>query len=608
MLESFIGELTYKRLSPEEMEKRQILGRLVGPIADTKKETRNGRAYSKELWENAINDDIFQEKLNNKCIFAELGHPAADRIEGQEVLMKEACAALAETPKVGKDGKLYGVWDILNTPNGKILKTLCDYGTKIGISSRGEGDVTEDYDGKESVDPDTYSLETFDMVLLPAVKDARLNYVTEALDKKKYNKTLRQRLSEELSKADIDDKTIMEETLNKLEINLEEKLVQPSEEDLKPVEDFLQNDLGFEIEDKGETWTGRVHYQLRKELDHPVAREDLKPIADELYDFTEQSRYTYEIPMTFNMGVHIDGDNIISLAVDVDKKHIDEELKEPETVEENCEDKEEVQDEIKEEVVDNQSNVLNELQETLKDNSSLKASIAEVQNKLAVSDAKVESLEEELQKYKNLASRLGTKAKELKEKSSEVEKLKTDLTESQKTIKSLKVSGLKSTTVLNENISKLKKSAETDRQNLNEQLDTANKEINSLKEELETTKNSLSEKEEELNNKIDKYSKLVESYKKVANSTMRRYIESKATMYGLSFNDIRERLPESYTADDVDKICESMRSYSINMNRLPVGVKPRLRFTESKKDALRVDNLNPADEIDDELIELAKLG
>ena len=50
------------------------------------------------------------------------------------------------------------------------------------------------------------------------------------------------------------------------------------------------------------------------------------------------------------------------------------------------------------------------------------------------------------------------------------------------------------------------------------------------------------------------------------------------------------------------------RSYSVNMNRLPIGVKPRLRFSESKKDALRVDNLNPADEIDDELIELAKLG
>ena len=332
MLESFVGELTYKKLSPEEMEKRQILGRLVGPIADTKKETRNGRAYSKDLWENAISDDIFQEKLNNKCIFAELGHPASERVEGQEVLMKEACAALAETPKIGKDGKLYGVWDILNTPNGKILKTLCDYGTKIGISSRGEGDVIDDYDGKEAVDPDTYSLETFDMVLLPAVKDARLNYVTEALDKKKYNKTLRQKLCEELDKADISDKTIMEETLNKLDITLEEKFVKPSEEDLVEIKDLLLNKLGFEIEDEGETWTGRIHYQLRKQLDHDVTREDLKPIADELYDFSTKSRYTYEMPMTFNMGVHRDGNDIISLAVDVDKKHVDESLDESRAV------------------------------------------------------------------------------------------------------------------------------------------------------------------------------------------------------------------------------------------------------------------------------------
>ena len=50
---------------------------------------------------------------------------------------------------IDDDGYIRGVWDILNTPNGKILNTLCKYGTKIGISSRANGNVEEDYDGNQ---------------------------------------------------------------------------------------------------------------------------------------------------------------------------------------------------------------------------------------------------------------------------------------------------------------------------------------------------------------------------------------------------------------------------------------------------------------------------
>lgn len=49
MLESFANTFEYKRLSAEEQDKRGILGRLVGVIADSKNPTRNGRQYSKEL-------------------------------------------------------------------------------------------------------------------------------------------------------------------------------------------------------------------------------------------------------------------------------------------------------------------------------------------------------------------------------------------------------------------------------------------------------------------------------------------------------------------------------------------------------------------------------
>lgn len=212
MLESFNSDkFEYKRLSPEEQEKRGILGRLVGVIADTTNATRNGRKYGLDLWKKVFDDPIMKEKIANRCVFSELGHPE-DRAE---IDMEKVCACLAEQPKVGKDGKLYGVFDILNTTNGKILKTLCDYGTTVGISSRGTGDLYTDEDGNEAVDPDTYECECFDIVLIPAVETARLQYVTES-----YNgKTLKQSLKEQYDKANEEDKKVMKETLEKLELD-----------------------------------------------------------------------------------------------------------------------------------------------------------------------------------------------------------------------------------------------------------------------------------------------------------------------------------------------------------------------------------------------------
>ena len=155
MLESFNNKFEYTKLTEEEQQKRGILGRLTGIIADTKNATRNGRKYSKELWEKVFENPIMQEKINNRCCFGELGHPS-DR---EEIDMEKIAVCLAETPKEGKDGNLYGVFDILSTPNGRILKSLCDYGCTVGVSSRGTGDLYTDEDGNEAVDPDTYDCE-----------------------------------------------------------------------------------------------------------------------------------------------------------------------------------------------------------------------------------------------------------------------------------------------------------------------------------------------------------------------------------------------------------------------------------------------------------------
>ena len=194
--------------------KKGVLGTLEGPCADTISATRNGRKYSEELWEKAFNDPIVEEYFENGGIFGELGHPA-DRSETD---LEKIAICMPEKPSKGPDGKLYGRWDILDTPNGRILKCLCDYGYKIGISSRGDGEVNEDYNGEEVVDPDSYELNAFDAVLLPAVKEARLTPVGEALSS---NKALKVALTESFRKATADDKKIMKESLDRLHIDID---------------------------------------------------------------------------------------------------------------------------------------------------------------------------------------------------------------------------------------------------------------------------------------------------------------------------------------------------------------------------------------------------
>lgn len=211
-----VKEFTYQRLTPEEQKERGILGRLVGIIASFKTPTRNNRLYTEELWDNVFNDPIMKEKIATRSCFGELGHPT----EARETDMEKIAICLAEEPKKCADGTLKGVFDILDTPNGRILKTLCDYGCKIGVSSRGNGDVTEDWSGNEIVDPKTYQLECFDAVLLPALKEARTTYVTESLEQ---DNKLKNALNESLNKASPAEKKVMEETLKQLNIDYIDK-------------------------------------------------------------------------------------------------------------------------------------------------------------------------------------------------------------------------------------------------------------------------------------------------------------------------------------------------------------------------------------------------
>lgn len=214
MLESLKHEdLQFQELSPEEKQARGILARLTGPIASFTKGTRNGRKYSDKLWEKAFDSPLVKEMFKNGGLPGELQHPE----NRSETDPTKIAIMMPEPPKKDSKGHLVASVDILDTPCGQIAYQLGKYGFKFGISSRGEGDLIQDFSGEESVDPDTYTLNAFDLVLIPACEDARLQF-NESLNTKSNNK-LKTILSEALENATDTDRKIMEEALDELNID-----------------------------------------------------------------------------------------------------------------------------------------------------------------------------------------------------------------------------------------------------------------------------------------------------------------------------------------------------------------------------------------------------
>lgn len=508
MLESFKSSdaFEYTKLTEEECKSRGILGRLKGIIADSKSATRNGRLYSKELWEKVFENPIMKEKIANRVCYGELCHPE-DRTETD---MEKIAICLAEQPKISEDGKVYGVFDILDTPNGRILKTLCDYGTTIGISSRGQGDIITDEDGNEAVDPDTYNCECWDVVLVPAVESARLQYVNESLDTRDYN--LKKALNESLDKSTPNDRRVMEETLNKLGINTSDS------------EDINSKETSKQLENSS-----------------------------------------------------------------------------------------------KEAINDGANEIIKSLQEAIKDKTKLEEEKKSLQEKLAVSNTKVDELNEELERYKSTTLRLSTIAHESKELSNKVSILESKLENKNNLIEDLKKRNSKlmeskkmnferSKTSLKESIDK----SETRIKSLSESISSYESKVKELNEELDKEKQNSTNKLSAMNEQLTKSNRLMESYKSLANDIVDRYIETKATMLGITKNEIKNKLDESYTLDDIDKICKEIQTQALNISKLPYDLrKGKVKVNESKNDRLQeftsMKKDIGEDDVDESLANLATL-
>ena len=103
-------------------------------------------------------------------VLGEVDHP-----EGLNINLDRVSHMISETWMEGDNG--YGKLKILPTPMGQLVKTMLENGVKLGVSSRGSGNVSEDGSGNVS----DFEIITVDVVAQPSAPGAYPTAIYEHL-------------------------------------------------------------------------------------------------------------------------------------------------------------------------------------------------------------------------------------------------------------------------------------------------------------------------------------------------------------------------------------------------------------------------------------------
>lgn len=133
---------------------------------------QNDRVYPLEEITEAVRVAMNSIKITNG-IFGELDHPSTLSINMDRVSHVITNLRMEGNNAIGKMKILCGT---NGTPMGNIAKALIESGVRIGVSSRGAGQVNE------SGEVRGYNFVTMDIVANPSARDARPESIYESLD------------------------------------------------------------------------------------------------------------------------------------------------------------------------------------------------------------------------------------------------------------------------------------------------------------------------------------------------------------------------------------------------------------------------------------------
>lgn len=141
-----------------------------GIFLQSETKNRNGRIYPFDVLSREV-ERYAEEYIKAGRALGELGHP-----DGPSVNLDRVSHKIIELRTEGNN--FYGKARILDTPMGKIAKSLLDEGVKLGVSSRGMGSL-EERNGVKYVRDDFMLATAADIVADPSAPDAFVQGIME---------------------------------------------------------------------------------------------------------------------------------------------------------------------------------------------------------------------------------------------------------------------------------------------------------------------------------------------------------------------------------------------------------------------------------------------
>ena len=154
----------------EEKENGKKSYKIRGIFMQADIKNRNGRVYPQEVLTKEV-AKYNKNFINEKRAFGELGHP-----DGPTVNLERVSHMITSLIPDGKN--FIGEAKIMETPMGKIVKSLMDEGAKLGVSSRGMGSL-EKINGANYVRDDFYLATAADIVADPSAPNAFVEGIME---------------------------------------------------------------------------------------------------------------------------------------------------------------------------------------------------------------------------------------------------------------------------------------------------------------------------------------------------------------------------------------------------------------------------------------------
>ena len=157
-----------KRLVEQSIKEKKPLI-VSGIIQRVEAENQNKRVYPYKTLMNEIKNYI-DGPVKERRALGELDHPDSSVINLQNVSHN-----ITEIKVKGND--VYGTFEILDTPAGRILKELFNNNITVGVSSRGMGSVEEGLNEGTLEVQDDFELLCWDFVSTPSTPGAYVSPV-----------------------------------------------------------------------------------------------------------------------------------------------------------------------------------------------------------------------------------------------------------------------------------------------------------------------------------------------------------------------------------------------------------------------------------------------